>query len=158
MRSILILFCLVSHAFAFDWQSKVNSGDFTEESHPGTDPVAETNVRKSGGDVGFIQNGNWIKFSGFDFGTGTSGFWINAAKDNTTNSTLEIRTGSPNGTVMGVVTITDTGDWGNYTRFGVEAVIFSTRELSASISIGLIRRKTSPLTHCHQRVIQVMTL
>ncbi len=117
MRLFLFLLCLVSHAFAFDWQSKVNFGDFSGESHPGTDSVAESKVGKTGDNVGFIQNGNWLQFSGFDFGTGTSRFWINAAKDNTTSGTLEIRTGSPDGVVLGSVTITDTGSWENYARF-----------------------------------------
>ncbi|MGL5018985.1 MAG: hypothetical protein ACRDBP_12690, partial [Luteolibacter sp.] len=75
LRTLFFLLCLIPQAFGFDWQTDVNSGNFTSESHPGD----SNNVRKEGGNVGFIQNGSWIAFSNFDFGGGVEYLWIEGA-------------------------------------------------------------------------------
>lgn len=129
MKVVLILFCLIANAFSFDWQSEVQSGDFTEESHP----TSTTNINKSGNVVNFIQNGNWIKFADFDFGMSASAtnFWIQASKGNSTNSKLRIRLDSLTGPEIGTIQITQTGGWGDFQRFNLffSQAITGTRDL-----------------------------
>jgi Carbohydrate binding module (family 6) len=116
MRTIFILLTLVSSALALDSLSDVNSGNFTEESHPDT----TENVQKNGEMVSYIRNGSWLKFAGFNFGSIMSNiteFRIEAANGNPTNGTLRLRLGSPTGPDIGSLEISPTGSWSDFKRF-----------------------------------------
>lgn len=64
-----------------------------------------------GGDcIGYIDNGDWIKFSGVNFGTGAIGFEGRVASY-TTGGNIEIRLDSLNGTLVGTCPVQNTGDW-----------------------------------------------
>lgn len=115
LRTLFFFLCLIPHAFAFDWQTDVSSGNFTSESHPSD----SNNVRKEGGNVGFIQNGSWISFSNFDFGGGVEYLWIEGATPGAGGS-VEFRLGGESGTLIGSVAITNTGDWNAYKPFALK--------------------------------------
>ncbi|MEM6550520.1 MAG: carbohydrate-binding protein [Planctomycetota bacterium] len=66
--------------------------------------------------LGFIRKNNWTEYSGFEFGTNsysdvTIRFSSNLASN---DGVLEIRTGSPTGTLVGTTTLGDTGGFKNY--------------------------------------------
>jgi len=111
IQTLLLIACLGSHAFAFDWRTDVNSGDFTSESHPSD----SNKVRKDGATVGYIKNGNWIAFQNYDFGEGVGYLWIEGATPS--GGKVEFRLGSHTGTLIGTVAITNTGDWNIYKPF-----------------------------------------
>jgi uncharacterized repeat protein (TIGR02543 family) len=115
MRSIVFFLLLTSSAFSFDWHTDVSSGNFTSESHLGD----SSNVSKEGGNVGSIQNGNWIAYQDFDFGGGVAYLWIEAATPGS-GGTIELRLGSDSGTLIGSVAITNTGDWNTYKPFALK--------------------------------------
>lgn len=87
------------------------ANEFNEEISPlntwnvSTDPEAVINIR----------NGNWIKFSSFDFGTGFAAAHIEASCPTDGGCTIRLRTGSKTGPIIGSVVVTPTGSgWGNY--------------------------------------------
>jgi hypothetical protein len=63
-----------------------------------------------GNDVGFIENGDWIRINGLDFGAGASSF--NARVSSAGNGgKIEVRLDSPTGTLAGTCTAAATGSW-----------------------------------------------
>jgi hypothetical protein len=113
MRIISLLIFLTSCVFAFDWQSDVQSGDFTSESHPRDD----NQIRKQDKGVTQIRNGTWLSYGKFDFGAGTSYLWIEAASASA-GGKVELRVGSPSGSLIGSVAIPKTGGVGVYKPVG----------------------------------------
>ena len=115
MRIIVFLLYLAGYASAFDWQSDVNSGNFTSESHPSDG----NNIRKENQNVTYIQDGNWIAYQNFDFGAGVEYIWIEGASTGP-GGAVELRLGSPSGALIGSVAITNTGGWNAYQPFGLK--------------------------------------
>jgi Carbohydrate binding module (family 6) len=115
MRTILFILLFISQAYALDWQSEMHSGNFSEESHP----TSDDHIRKSGNVVGYIRNGDWMKFSKFPFGQNgnVSSFSIDAAKGNSVNSTLRIRLDHLTGPEIGSLQITQTSGWQDFQKF-----------------------------------------
>ena len=67
--------------------------------------------------VTHVHNGDWLRFSGFDFGTeGANVFSFNASST-TSGGTIELRSGSYTGTLLASVAITNTGAWSTYEDF-----------------------------------------
>lgn len=64
--------------------------------------------------VGYIENGDWIKFDDIDFGNGAQSFNVNASSK-TNGGNIELRIGSTTGELIGTCTINSTGNWNNYT-------------------------------------------
>jgi Carbohydrate binding module (family 6)/Divergent InlB B-repeat domain len=85
----------------------------TLESHPSD----IYNVRKEDGAITYINNGNWVGYQGFNFGTGANFLEIQGASA-TSGGTLEVRLGHPtNGTPIGSINISHTGAWDAYQPF-----------------------------------------
>ncbi|WP_062431060.1 family 43 glycosylhydrolase [Herbidospora daliensis] len=75
----------------------------------------ETEVSSEGGmNVGFIENGDYIKVKGAAFGTGASSFSARVASG-TSGGRIEVRLGSATGTVVGTCTVPGTGGWQTWT-------------------------------------------
>lgn len=76
----------------------------------------ETEVCSEGGmDVGFIQNGDYIKVKSVDFGDqGATSFDARVASG-TQGGNIEIRLDSPTGKLVGTCAVKGTGDWQKYT-------------------------------------------
>ncbi len=63
--------------------------------------------------IGYINNGDWLKFEGIDFSTGASS--ISASVSSKSNGgTIAIRQGSTSGTLLGSIPVTNTGSWTNF--------------------------------------------
>jgi arabinoxylan arabinofuranohydrolase len=71
--------------------------------------------RASGGgmNVGWIENGDWIKVKGAAFGTGARQFTARVASANAGGS-IEVRLDSPTGTRVGTCAVAGTGGWQNW--------------------------------------------
>lgn len=73
-----------------------------------------TEVCKAGGmNVNKIENGDWIKVRGVDFGKGPKSFYASVASTSN-GGTIEIRLNNPEGTLLGTCTIKTTGDAQNW--------------------------------------------
>ncbi|GAA2274295.1 glycoside hydrolase family 43 protein [Glycomyces scopariae] len=72
--------------------------------------------RASGGgmNVGWIENGDWIKVKGVAFGSGASSFTARVASA-TAGGSIELRLGGPNGTRVGTCSVPGTGGWQTWT-------------------------------------------
>jgi len=75
----------------------------------------ETEKCSEGGmNVGFIENGDYIKVKGVNFGTGAASFEARVASA-TNGGNIEIRLDSPTGKLVGTCTVTGTGGWQTWT-------------------------------------------
>ncbi|MET8387922.1 family 43 glycosylhydrolase [Streptosporangium canum] len=75
----------------------------------------ETEPSSEGGmNVGFIENGDYVKVKGVAFGTGASSFTARVASG-TSGGQIEVRLGSATGTLVGACTVPGTGGWQNWT-------------------------------------------
>jgi hypothetical protein len=71
----------------------------------------ETEVCSEGGmDVGNIENGDYIKVKGVDFGAGATNFQARVASA-TSGGNIEIRLDSASGTLVGTCAVSGTGGW-----------------------------------------------
>ena len=85
---------------------------YTAESNPTDNGL----VRNLGTKVGFIRNGTWIRFDDFDFGPGASRVEVSASSARA-GGTIQIRTGSATGTLLGSILVSNTGGWNNFQSF-----------------------------------------
>jgi arabinoxylan arabinofuranohydrolase len=75
----------------------------------------ETEVSSEGGmDVGFIENGDFIKVKGVGFGAGAGSFSARVASG-TSGGRIEVRLDSATGTLAGTCTVPGTGGWQSWT-------------------------------------------
>jgi arabinoxylan arabinofuranohydrolase len=75
----------------------------------------ETEVCSEGGmDVGNIENGDYIKVKGVDFGTGASSFDARVSSANS-GGNIELRLDSPTGKLVGTCAVSGTGGWQTWT-------------------------------------------
>jgi Carbohydrate binding module (family 6) len=110
------LLCLANSAYTLDWRRDVNSGEFSTESNPTDDEK----IRKDNQRLANIQHGTWVCYQKFDFGQGVGYLWIDAATPGA-GGKVELRIGSPTGTVLGTVNITrSTGSWETFKPFSVK--------------------------------------
>ncbi|GIE16815.1 glycoside hydrolase [Paractinoplanes ferrugineus] len=75
------------------------------ESGVETEPATE-----GGMNVGFIDNGDYVKVKGVGFGAGASSFTVRAASG-ASGGKVEVRLDSPTGTLAGTCTVPGTGGW-----------------------------------------------
>jgi hypothetical protein len=67
--------------------------------------------------VGFIKNGNWLRYANVDFGKGAETVEIRAAAAFGTGGTIELRLDEAAGNLLGTCEVTDTGDWQKWQSF-----------------------------------------
>ncbi len=94
----------------FSVNTSVNASDFDDEIAPGDNNLVRA---MSGGRVGYIKNGSWVRYAGFDCGAGATNFMIETAAAGA-GGTIEVRLGATNGTLIGSVTVTNTGSNTNF--------------------------------------------
>jgi Beta-xylosidase len=80
---------------------------FSSQNGIQTENCSDTN---SGKNVGYIENGDWLKFNAVDFGSGASKFEARIASASNGGS-IEIRLDSPTGTLVGTCPVNGTGGW-----------------------------------------------
>jgi hypothetical protein len=64
-----------------------------------------------------ISNNDWIRVKGVDFGSGATKFKGRAAAASGSSGSIELRTGSNTGTLIGACNITSTGGWTVWNTF-----------------------------------------
>ncbi|GIF09866.1 glycoside hydrolase [Actinoplanes siamensis] len=75
----------------------------------------ETEPSTEGGmNVGYLENGDYIKVKGVAFGSGATSFSARVASG-TSGGRLELRLGGPTGTLVGTCTVAGTGGWQTWT-------------------------------------------
>ena len=75
----------------------------------------ETEECSEGGmNVGFIEDGDYIKVKGVDFGTGAKSFEARVASAGS-GGKIELRLDSPTGTLIGTCDVSETGGWQTWT-------------------------------------------
>ena len=74
---------------------------------------AVSGLTTTGGYLGSLDNGDWARFDSVDFGTtGATRVALGvAAASGWGGKQIQIRTGSPTGTIVGILTVTATGGW-----------------------------------------------
>ncbi|WP_187274171.1 carbohydrate-binding protein [Paenibacillus sp. N3.4] len=71
----------------------------------------ETSSDTGGGlDIGNATNGSWIMYKNVDL-SGLSGITARVANGGTTSTSIEVRTGSATGTLLGTISVGATGGW-----------------------------------------------
>ncbi len=103
---------------AFDWHTDVNFVEFTSESHPSDANIIRKDTTNKV--VSSIQNGSWIYFQNFDFGSGVAYLWLEAAATRA-GGQVELRIGSSTGPLIGSVNINrSTGSLSVYKPFSAK--------------------------------------
>ncbi len=85
--------------------SGIEAESFTEQSGIQTEKCEE-----GGSDVGYIENGDWLRFQDVDFGTGADGVNFRVSS-NGAEAAIEVHLGAPDGACIGKLTVTGTGGW-----------------------------------------------
>lgn len=91
--------------------SNLHAAAFDLESNPGSDPITP-----NGNGIESITAGSWIAFEGYDFGDGANTLTIEGATPGK-GGTVEVRLGSPAGSLVGSADIFYTGSWTHYRPF-----------------------------------------
>lgn len=76
-----------------------------------TNGVKTETCSEGGLNVGFINNGDYIKVKGVAFGNGAKSFSARVASANSRGGKIELRLGSEAGKVVSTCTVPSTGDW-----------------------------------------------
>lgn len=66
----------------------------------------------NGKGIGYIENGNTVTYSNIDFGSGATKFNATVATQN--NTSIQIRSDSATGTLLGTLNVGSTGGWNTY--------------------------------------------
>jgi hypothetical protein len=66
--------------------------------------------------IGFIENGHWVRYEQVDFGSGTEQMEIRAASASG-GGIIEIRLDRPEGELLGICPVPNTGDWQGWASF-----------------------------------------
>ncbi len=75
---------------------------------------AQSGVSNGGNVIGSCDDGDWVKFSAIDLGTGFDTFTAMYAKDWPTTTYVEIRLDATDGTLIASLNTTNTGGWSVY--------------------------------------------
>jgi len=86
--------------------------------------AAQQGVQKAacseGGEcIGWIEQGDWVRYEKIDFGQGTRQVEIRAASE-TTGGVIEIRLDVPDGELLGACSVPNTGGWQSWRSFNVK--------------------------------------
>jgi len=92
----------------FDAFSRIEAEDYTSQTGIQTEACSEGTDN-----VGWINDGDWIKFEDVDFGSGAGSVDVRAASKST-GGTIEFRLGSTTGTLVGTAAVSSTGGWQNW--------------------------------------------
>ena len=91
----------------FDAFSRIEAEDFTSQSGIRTETGSE------GVNVGFIDNGDYLRFEDVDFADGIEAFRVRVASA-TNGGDIQVRLNSPTGRLLGTVAVGNTGGWQNW--------------------------------------------
>jgi hypothetical protein len=87
----------------------VQAESYAAQSGAQLEPTADTG---GGQNVGYLANGDWLRYDGVNLGAaGALTFGARIASDSGTTGTIQVRTGSPTGTVLASIPVASTGGW-----------------------------------------------
>ncbi|WP_284699846.1 cellulase family glycosylhydrolase [Chitinolyticbacter albus] len=90
---------------------------------------------QEGGVVGYFDNGDWLRFIDVNFGSGANRLRLRLAVDAAyAGKQIELRLGSPTGTLLATHTVASTGGWGNY----AEQVVNLSQNVSGIQNVYLV--------------------
>ena len=91
--------------------STLEAEDFSDL---GSSTIEIIGTSGGGSGIGYIENGDYVVYNNVDFGNGATSFKALAASGADTATNIQIRTGSPSGTLLGTLTVEPTGGWNEY--------------------------------------------
>ena len=91
--------------------SKLEAEDYSDL---GSSTIEIIGTGGGGSGIGYIENGDYVVYNNVDFGNGATTFKAIAASGADTATNIQIRTGSPSGTLLGTLTVQPTGGWNDY--------------------------------------------
>ena len=111
----IIFLCGLTTAYVRAQTSPTNP--YTTVQAEDYDAQQGTRPGGSGIAVGYIEDGDWIRFDSLDFGNQGAASITVRASSNTDGGTIEVRLGSPTGDLAGTVNISNTGGWSEFEYF-----------------------------------------
>ena len=81
--------------------------DFDQESGTQTESTTDTG---GGENVGFIEDGDWLRFNGIDFGDGVASFQARVASSSS-GGDIQLRLDRRTGKLIGTCSVSGTGGW-----------------------------------------------
>ena len=78
------------------------------------DELYGSDIRSIGTGVGYINNGDYIVYKSVNFGSGANTFKAYVANGLSNATTIQLRLGSPTGTLIGSLQVSGTGGWDTY--------------------------------------------
>lgn len=75
--------------------------------------------REGGQCIGWIDEGDWVRYDNVDFGSGSEQIEFRSASPSG-GGTIEVRLDKPDGSLLGSCTIADTGDWKQWKTFAAK--------------------------------------
>ena len=93
---------------------KITASAYTATNSTGLETTSDTG---GGQDVGWINNGSWLEYTGVNFGHGATSVTARIASplaQSATNGEIQFRLDSPTATPFATVPVTDTGGWQNW--------------------------------------------
>ncbi|MBI5865943.1 MAG: carbohydrate-binding protein [Planctomycetes bacterium] len=67
--------------------------------------------------LGYIRKGDWVRFDGVDFGSGTTRVELRGAAPNGAGGLVELHLDGPDGTLLGACEVAPTGGWQDWRSF-----------------------------------------
>ncbi len=100
---------------------RVGEGSGNTGRIPATGFAAQHGVQTApcseGGEcIGWIEQGDWVRYERIDFGRGTGQMEIRAASE-TTGGIIEVRLDAPEGELLGTCSVPNTGGWQSWSSF-----------------------------------------
>ncbi|MDQ1701388.1 MAG: hypothetical protein QOF57_640, partial [Frankiaceae bacterium] len=93
--------------------STIQAESFTSQSGTQSETTTDTG---GGQDVGFITNGDWLGYTGIDFGSGLTNVTARIASGATISGTIEVHVDSLTGPTVATVAVSPTGGWQTWTN------------------------------------------
>lgn len=104
--------------------------------------------------LGWIEDGDWVRYDGVDFGTRTERVEIRAASV-TGGGNIELRLDKPDGELLGTCSVADTGDWQSWASFdakikptgGVKnlCLVFRSNQKTTSLWFGQVDKDNTTI-------------
>lgn len=77
--------------------------------------AAAHNIERFETGIGYVDNGDWLRYDGVDFGAGVTTLFANVAvPDVEAGKQIEVRVDALDGPLLGVMTVQGTGGWDQY--------------------------------------------
>ena len=95
-----------------DTRSAFTTIEAEEYNSANSSTIEEIGTSGSGKGIGYIENGNTTTYKQIDFGNGANKFTATVATEQDT--TIQIRSGSATGTLLGTLSVGSTGSWDSY--------------------------------------------